>query len=386
MKGGRWGAPAGSGWWRAWHGLALAAMLATAPGPAAADEWTARTGVHVDWWDGAGQNGHEVLGPFSLAFDTPRWGVSVRGAYGTSERDPGVVPSGSITGFTDTTLSGYYRLVLGDTEIRAGLNLDLPTGKSRLSSRDVAAIQDEDLVALDRFGEGLDVNPTLTVYHNFGAFGLGLAAGFLWTGEYDPTTEPADDIDPGDEVTVAGLGDVYLADAVRLIGRVAYTYYTVDQRRGRDSFREGDEIDLLVTVEWRPEPWWLVLTLRDIIRDKAERIGAGGLLVTEAQNSKGNEFRAGLTAGYILSDAWSVQGSVDVRRIEANDYAKGDPLHDGGRTKVAFGPGIRWTPHRRLAVEAGFRYFVMDVEEGPLFPRAGTINGVHADVLVTYRF
>ena len=39
----------------------------------------------------------------------------------------------------------FYRIVIADTEIRAGLNLDLPTGVSRLKTRDLAAIQDEDL-------------------------------------------------------------------------------------------------------------------------------------------------------------------------------------------------------------------------------------------------
>ena len=160
--------------------LALAAVATVAllpPARAAADEWTFRTGVRLDAYTGAGQDGHEVLLPFGLGYDTPFWGLSARGAFGNSERDPGAgIPSGSITGFTDTTVSGYYRFTVGGTDIRFGLDLDLPTGVSKLGPGEVAAIQDEDLVTLQRFGEGFDVNPTVTVYRNFGAFGVGLGA------------------------------------------------------------------------------------------------------------------------------------------------------------------------------------------------------------------
>lgn len=367
-------------------GLGLAVWVAALSSAGEANEWTLQTGIRLDAYTGAGQSGHQVLAPFSLAFDAPQWGLAVRSAYGTSERDPGTAPSGSITGFTDTTLTGYYRLLFKGTELRAGLDLDLPSGVSRLRPREVVAVQDPDLVTLRRFGEGFDINPTLAAYRNFGRFGLGLGLGYLVTGEYDPTTQPSDTLDPGDELTVAVLADLYATDTIRLMFRAAYTSFSADERRGVDAFREGDELDLLLTTEWRPEPWWATLTLRNVVRFKAERVDPAGRLITEPRSSNGNEFRAGLTLGYVLTDAWGIQGGVEVLYVDANDFPRGDALHDGGRTKVAFGPGVTWTPSRILGVEASVRYFVMDAEQGPFFPRAGTIHGVHAAVLVTYRF
>jgi hypothetical protein len=75
-----------------------------------------------------------------------------------------------------------------------------------------------------------------------------------------------------------------------------------------------------------------------------------------------------------------------VKHVFANDYPESDPLFDGGRTKIAIGPTVTWLPHRRFGIEGGFRYFFMDVERSPFFPQSGTINGVHADVRVLYRF
>jgi hypothetical protein len=365
----------------------LAAVVAGAP-PARGDEWTAWTGLHLDAWNGAGQDGHQILVPLSLSFDTPFWGVNVRGAVGDSARDPGGGrQTGEITGFTDTTVAGYYRLVVADVEIRAGLNLDLPTGVSRLKTRDLAAIQDEDLALLEQFGEGFDVNPTISAYRNFGRFGVGGGVGYRWTGEYDLTEDiPADEINPGDELTVTLLGDAYLAEATRLVGTASYTMFSADQLGGRDSFREGDELDFRVSLEWRPEPWWVVVSFRDIVRFKAERLDAAGRLQTEPSNSWGNDIRGSVVVGYIIDDVWTIQGAVEIKHVFANDYSESNLLFDGGRTKVAIGPMVTWLPHRRFGIEGGFRYFFMDVERSPFFPQAGTINGIHADLRVMYRF
>ncbi|HEV8674360.1 MAG TPA: hypothetical protein VGX21_09970 [Methylomirabilota bacterium] len=362
-------------------------LLVLDAAPAGADEWTFQTGAHVDAWNGSGQNGRQILAPFTLAFDTPDWGFSVRGAYGNYERSPGDVPRGSITGFTDTTVSGYYRLTGAGFEVQLGLGLDTPTGVSRLRNDQLAALTDEDLVTLDRFGEGLDINPTIVIYRNFGAVGLGVGFGYLRAGEYDPTRDvPNDDFDPGDELTGALLGDVYIADAVRVVARASYTYITADQRGGARVFREGDEVDLRLSAEWRPEPWFVVLNVRDIVRFKAERPDATGRLLTEPRNSNGNDLRGGVTVGYILSDTWTIAASAAVRYVDANDYAVGDPLRDGGRTKVAFGPSVTWSPTRTFSIAAGVAYFILDAEPSPIFPTGGTFRGVHADLRLTFRF
>jgi hypothetical protein len=265
--------------------------------------------------------------------------------------------------------------------------MDLPSGVSRLETEDLPAIQDEDLVALQRFGEGFDVNPTVIVYRSFGGWGLGGGIGYLWTGEYDPTEDVSgDDFDPGDELAVTLIGDVFLGDVWRLIGRVAYTTFGTDERGGVEVFGEGDELDIGASLEWRPEPWWALLSVRDIYRFKADRLNAAGQLAEEAENGRGNEIRGALTVGYIIDDVWTVRGALDVRYVNANDYATSAPLYDGGRFKIAFGPGVAWTPSRTFGLDASVRWFYLDAERSPIFPKGASIHGVHADLRVTYRF
>jgi hypothetical protein len=371
--------------------LLLAGAAWVVAAPAAADQWTVTSGLHLDAWSANGSSGqgkgYEFLVPLGIFYDTPTWGLSARGSVGTSQHDLDAAPNASMTGFTDTTVSGYYRLRISGTDIRFGLDMDLPTGVSRLKIRDLPAVQDEDLVALQRFGEGFDVNPTVIVYRNFGDWGLGGGVGYLWTGEYDPTEDiPNDDFNPGNELSLSVLGDVFLGDVWRLIGRVAYTHFTADERGGFEVFREGDEIDIGVGLEWRPEPWWAVVSARDIYRFKAERLNAAGQLGEEAQNSRGNEIRGVVTVGYIIDDIWTVRGTMDVRYVAANDYATSAALYDGGRFKIAIGPGVTWTLSRTFALDASVRWFYLDAERSPIFPAGATINGVHADMRVTYRF
>ena len=367
------------------------AALWLAAAPAAADQWTLLSGVHLDAWsanNSSGQGkGYELLVPLGIFYDTPTWGVSTRGSAGTSQHDLDVAPNASMTGFTDTTVSGYYRLRISGTEIRFGLDMDLPTGVSSLKTRDLPAIQDEDLVALQRFGEGFDVNPTVVVYRNFGDWGLGGGVGYLWTGKYDPTEDiQNDDFNPGNELSVSVLGDVFLGDVWRLLGRISYTHFTTDERGGIEVFREGDQIDIGASLEWRPEPWWAVVSLRDIYRFKADRLSQAGQLGEEAQNSYGNEIRGTVTVGYIIDDVWAVRGIMDVRYVAANDYATSAALYDGGRFKIAVGPGVTWTLSRTFALDASVRWFYLDAERSPTFPNGATINGLHADMRVTYRF
>jgi hypothetical protein len=125
---------------------------------------------------------------------------------------------------------------------------------------------------------------------------------------------------------------------------------------------------------------------REIYRFKAERLGQGGLLTDELQNNYGNELRGNVTVGYILDDMWALGGAADLRYVDANDYAKGAPLHDGGRFRIAVGPWVTWTLDRWLQVDASVRYFYLDAEESPLYPKGATFNGVTADVRLTYRF
>ena len=71
------------------------------------------------------------------------------------------------------------------------------------------------------------------------------------------------------------------------------------------------------------------------------------------------EIRGVAAVGYIIDDIWTVRGTLDVRYVTANDYATSDPLYDGGRFKIAVGPGMTWTYSRTLGIDASVRAMIV---------------------------
>ena len=360
--------------------------------PAAADQWTLTSGIHLDAWSANGSsgqgNGYELLIPVGIFYDTPNWGLGARGSVGTSQHDLDAAPSASMSGFTDTTVSGYYRLRPGGADIRFGLDMDLPTGVSSLKTRDLPAVQDEDLVALQRFGEGFDVNPTVIVYKNFGDWGIGGGIGYLWTGEYDPT----------EDIPERRFQPRRRADGQRARGRLPGRRVAPRRPRGIHSLQRGRAgRGRGVPGGWRAghgrqpgvAPGALV----------GHRVGARHLPLQGGAPQRGRPARRGAPEQQRERDPRSRDGRLHHRRrLDGAGHARravrdgerlrdvSDPLYDGGRFKIAVGPGITWTSAGRSRLDASVRWFYLDAERSPTFPSGAKINGVHADMRVTYRF
>ena len=128
-------------------------------------EWTVWSGLHLDAWsadDSSGQGtGTRSSFPSGIFYDTPLWGlVRARQRRDEPARPRRRPPSASITGFTDTTVSGYYRLRVSGTRRSASASTSTSRPVSRtLKTRDLAAIQDEDLVAPPALRRGLRRQP-----------------------------------------------------------------------------------------------------------------------------------------------------------------------------------------------------------------------------------
>ena len=184
-------------------------------------------------------------------------------------------------------------------------------------------------------------------------------------------------------VSVTVMGDVFLGDVRRLSGRVAYTHFTTDERGGVEGFREGDELDWVkpgvasrALVGGRAGAGHLSLQ-----GGASQRRGAGRRGTRE---QRGNEIRGLVTVGYIIDDVWSSGAS----------WTSGTwPPTTTREQRCTTAAGPRWPSdppspgsHGRFGIETGLRYFFMDVERIPVLSAAGTIDGVHADLRVMYRF
>lgn len=143
---------------------------------------------------------------------------------------------------------------------------------------------------------------------------------------------------------------------------------------------------MAASIDYRPERWWGRVTARWSSTGKHRRLHATGRLAREPHRGSGNAILVSAEAGYVVSESLAVRLAGDVYDVAANDYPADDPFFDGGRTKAALGPGVTWSPRPSLTVDLSLKGFVLWDAKDPIHGRDTRFVGVHADLLVTYRF
>ena len=121
----------------------------------------------------------------------------------------------------------------------------LPTGKASYSETELNSIftddLSQDLMLVNSYGGGTNLSPHFMAAYKVGSFVLGAGLKYEITGEYDPTTDTADDnFDPGDRL-LALINAVWTMTGDRFM-MLTLTYGSVgkDKQGGADVYQEGD--------------------------------------------------------------------------------------------------------------------------------------------------
>lgn len=370
-------------------GLVCAALAALPPG-AGAQQWTASTGLHLDLYtdDGAPKTkGGELFVPLVLAFETERWAFRASGGYLSAWLDPDGGGRAEVDTFIDTTLSLTYGPPLFGGLASFGVDLDLPSGTRRLTPEERLPIQDRDLVLIWNAGAGGNLNLHVNWARPVGPVTLGIGGGYVIRRKYDPTAEiPDDDLDPGDQWTASARGDVQLTDALRLGLQLTHLRFGVDKMGGQEFFRVGPVWDVELSLDYRPDPWWVRIVPKVILNERHDRLDEDGRLAREARTGSGTSYLLALEVGYTFSDAFALRGMANVMHVAENGYPADHPFFDAGRTKVAVGPGVTWTWRQRVSVDFAVKVFSLWDRADAVRPRDTRFTGMHADLLLTYRF
>jgi len=144
-------------------------------------------GFNYDWWDDSKDNkARQFFIPMSLEARYRDLSFRVLTAEAYTHIDPVGSPSRSLTHLLDTKVNLSYE-ILGKlpVDILIGLDFNLPAGKSNLKERDQVLLMDPDLVTITNFGEGFNVNPTVSIAKEWGNWVVGVGFGYVWRGEYD---------------------------------------------------------------------------------------------------------------------------------------------------------------------------------------------------------
>jgi hypothetical protein len=341
-----------------------------------------------------GNSGNQALGFAQLAYDVKTWGVVLTGKYAKTSYKTVLNEDGfEVSTPTDTDISDHYSYTSGDLTLIGGVDISLPTGKHGYSNSELGRILSEsviaDLMSLTSYGQGLNVTPHLVIAENISKnFNVGIGFKYTVSGEYDATTEIANDnMKPGDRLSLL-LNSVLTAtpnDYIMLT--LSYSHAATDKRQGQDVYRAGDTFstDLKYIRKWS-DAYTSVLGLIVSAQQKNEALNESLILSSENQNSNNNSCELTLNNNYRLSDKLSLTGILGYKYVFANGYSMGDALYDSGRWKAYAEPGMMWIFSHNLYASVKLRYSRLFDKKDAFEAEDNTYNIYNFDFGLVYNF
>lgn len=367
--------------------LTLVVLLLTT-GLASA-EVQVQTSVNYDWWeDTKGNKESQIFVPVRMDTRYRDFSIGLLAGYANTSYSASGEGSPSVSHLLDTKLTTSYEIVGKlPVDILLGIDFNFPTGKTNLSQRQVSIPVDSDLITVTTFGEGFNVNPTISVAKAWGTWAAGFGIGYLWRGQYD-YSKSVQDYDPGDILNVTVEARYFFSPGwyARLFGE--YAHYTDDEVRDDKTFQEGDFSLVGFEVFHSAPKWDGSLMAKGIFRAKNRVAEPSGGLDTEDRNSHGTEWHAEMSLRYFLDSTTKVLCQVKGLYITDNDYPSDSPFFIGDRRKISLGLGASkalWSRWEGLVYLKGF-YMADDVVRFPQFLSARDYRGFSLGVQLSGAF
>jgi len=329
---------------------------------AAAYDLSLQTGFQLDWWkDDKDSKAVQAHIPVKIEARQGDYSLSLLAGYASTHVEPSHGENRTLSHLLDTKVNFSYAITdRMPVDMLIGLDLNLPTGKTDFVQEELALIMDPDLISINTFGEGFNVNPTVSVVRDWGVWTAGLGVGYLWRGEYD-FSRNVQDYDPGDVVNATVEVRYYFSPAwnSRFFG--AYAWYGKDTVEGEDFAQPGRHYLFGAGLYYDRTRWNAGLTVKTVLRDKSKFQETSGGLFTEDSNGHGREFAGDLA--YLLNDKTALNASLRGLYITDNDYPEGSSRFVGARGKAELGLGVSRRICRNLRYEVNVKGFVMHDEE-----------------------
>ena len=332
--------------------------------------WAHAAGLKVEsglqgeyWEDTRDSSGTQTLLPLRIEWSLANAsiGLLTGGVHATLDA-PGT-SNPSLTHTLDTKLNLSY-VIEGKlpVDLLIGMDINLPTGKTDLSIADLALIRDPEIVSITTFGEGVNVNPTISLAKEWGPWSGGFGVGYNVRRKYDVSSEAfLTDYDPGDVFSLNALLQRETANGY--VGRIfgKFSRFGKDRLHGADLFREGDYRMAGIGISRVGAAWEADVNVRGTFRGKTE-ILSGGSLSTEPERSRGDEWSAEASVRHALRKDLSVSGSIRGLIVANNGYSDGSARHNGSKEKVALSIGCDRRFPGGMAAGVGLKGFLMSEE------------------------
>ena len=345
------------------------------------------TGLSSNWWDSdTDDRGSQTYVPVTIDGVQGDFSMRVLTAFVGTRVDPDEDSKASLSTVVDTKLNFSYAIIEKvPVDILLGLDVNLPTGKTDLDEKERRTLLDPDLVAISRYGEGFNVNPTITMAKQEERWGVGLGIGYLLRGEYD-FSDTAQDYDPGEIFNLSAEGFYVLTDhwQGRLFGEMAF--YDTDELRGQDYYREGDFILAGAGVDYFRNKWEAAFVVQGIFRGKCEFQADNLQLATEDRAGYGDEYLADLTVRYLLSPERTLSSRLYYLNVMENDYEEDDPSFIDDKQKVSLKVSLQQQFDETFSGRIGVEGYLLDEGRNWYHDEDRQYRGLVLDVAVSKAF
>ncbi|MBC2710071.1 MAG: hypothetical protein HGJ94_03405 [Desulfosarcina sp.] len=367
--------------------ILLTALIVSAGGVAQAMDISVQTGVNTNWWDSdTNDRGSQTYVPVTIDAAHGDFFMRVLTAFVSTRIDPSDASKNSMTTAVDTKVNFSYAMVeKWPVDILFGLDFNLPTGRTNLDSEERRMLLDPDLVTISRYGEGFNVNPTITMAKQGDRWGVGVGIGYLWRGEYD-FSETAMDYDPGDIFNITAEGIYALTDTWqgRLFGEVAW--YGTDEMGIQNYYQEGDFILTGIGVDYFRTRWEAALSAQSIFRGKSEFQAANLQLATEDRAGYGDEYLADLTVRFLMNPETTLSSRLYYLTVMKNDYDENDPSFIDEKQKISLGVSLLRQFSPLFTGRIGLEGYLLDEGRNWYHDDDREYRGFVADISVTKAF
>ncbi len=353
--------------------IALALVLVVVNLSGGVFAWTNKvnTKLNFDWWEDSNDDkGYQFYIPIKFTLMENNFTFDILSGYCYTVYNPADDPTESMGDVLDTKINlGYELIDRWPVDVLFGLDFNLPTGRTKLSLKELSLIMDPDLVSIISFGEGFNINPTINIAKDLGNLTVGVGFGYLMRGEYDYAST-IKDYDPGDIYNLTGEIQYQFSPSLSWYLFGQYTYYEMDKVQDESYYQEGKLFLAGTGLSLLEQTWEFYANLQAVFRGKS-RYNFGPLGIKKEDHSGyGNEWVGTLGAKYYLPSNRYIGSTLEILYIDKNDYPKNSPFYLGAREKVALTltAGQRW---KNLVGELSIRGILMHDDENWFSPENG---------------
>lgn len=361
--------------------LSILSLTAAIPPHCLAADMQLRSGFTYDYVKGNHSFSASQL-TFPLQFNGTLDTLSYRLMTGFTRTSASAADSDdiSMSGLLDTKVGATYHLS-GKLpfELLLGIDLNLPTGRTKLTDRQTALIFDADLLPINMYGEGLNINPTITAAKGWKNWTFAAGLGYLWRGSYD-FSETVKDYQPGMALTTVAEARYYYLPKSYVRGFTGYTLYGTDTVDGDDYFSEGDVFQIGAALSHALNPLLTVTGgLTGILHGDATVYDGADRKISQSAYT-GDETVLDLGVSYKLDSTTLITLPFQTRLTASNDFA-------GSKQKVSLGLGVaREIIPKLLSADATLRGFYKHDNASPGTDEDARYTGIGLSASVTGRF